>query len=64
MPRLRVADDFAAIRSRMQELQREREKAREKPIEAQHRSFSFEPTGEQAQPRRPFSERVRAFSRE
>jgi|HubBroStandDraft_4_1064222.scaffolds.fasta_scaffold44402_7 hypothetical protein len=59
MARLRAADDFAAIRSRMEELQRERERAvRRKAFEVYHRSPSLEPAGEQAQPRRPFPERT------
>jgi hypothetical protein len=50
-----LADDFAAIRSRMRDLQREREQV----FAVKHRSLSVEPADEQQQPRRPFPERTR-----
>jgi hypothetical protein len=62
MARLYAADDFAAIRSRMEELQRARERAaREKALEPDNRSPSFDPTGEQVQRRRPIPERTRSL---
>jgi hypothetical protein len=50
-----LADDFAAIRSRMRELQRDREQV----FGVKHRSSSIEAADEQPQPRRPFPERTR-----
>ena len=42
MTRLRAADDFAAIRARMEELQRERAQAsREDPIERSDKSYFY-----------------------